>query len=155
MRSAVSVAVLGVMAFGLAGCGSTMSNWLEKDTPTQTAVVNRDLTMPPDMRLAPPGSAPAAPEASYQSNESDIYSGENLDAPSTASAAPAAPAAPRPSAADNVYTEAGISLTKPDGTKKTDVELREELRQIQLAKKKQKNQNYGTVFNIGNIFKDE
>ena len=147
MKSAVRVVVLGVMAFGLAGCGSTMSNWLEKDTPTQTAAVGRDLTMPPDMRLPPPGSAPAS--TAYTSNEPDLYSGsDNL------AAQPVAPA-PRPSAADNVYTQAGISLTKPDGTKKTDAELREELRQWHLAQKKQKNQKYGTVFNIGNIFNDE
>lgn len=144
--------MLGVMAFGLAGCGSTMSNWLEKDTPTQTAAVNRDLTMPPDMRLAPPGSAPAA-SADYASNEPDLYSGNETVAAQPVT--PVAPAAPRPSATDSVYTQAGISLTKPDGTKKSDAELREELRQYQLAKKKQKNQNYGTVFNMGNIFKDE
>lgn len=150
MKSAVSAAMLGVMAFGLAGCGSTMSNWLEKDTPTQTAVVNRDLTMPPDMRLAPPGSAPDAPAANYASNEPDLYTGN--DNPPVQ---PVAPAAPRPTVADNSYTQAGISLTKPDGTKKTDQELREEYRQLQIAKKKQKNQSYGTVFNMGNIFKDE
>ena len=154
MKSAVSFVVLAVVASGLAGCGSTMSNWLEKDTPTQTAVVNRDLTMPPDMRLAPPGSAPAAPTASYDASEPDIYSDGGLDGSATVAATPVAPA-PRPSATDNVYTQAGISLTKPDGTKKTDTELREELRLWHLARKKQQNQNYGTVFNIGNIFKDE
>jgi hypothetical protein len=154
MKSAVSAAILGVMAIGLAGCGSTMSNWLEKDTPTQTAAVNRDLTMPPDMQLPPPGSAPAAP-AAYASNEPDLYSGSDTPVVDTPPVQPVAPAAPRPTAADNVYTQAGISLTKPDGTRKSDVELRQELQQIYLAKKKQKNQNYGTVFNIGNIFKDE
>ena len=156
MKSAVSAAMLGVMAFGLAGCGSTMSNWLEKDTPTQTAAVSRDLTMPPDMRLPPPGSAPAAPASeAYAANEPDIYSGDGaLTDGSTAAAQPVAPA-PRASAVDNAYTQAGISLTKSNGTKKTDQELREELRLIQLAKKKQKNENYGTVFNMGNIFKDE
>ena len=53
------------------------------------------------------------------------------------------------------YAKAGISLTRADGTKKTEGELDNELRAYHLAKKRQQNPNYGTVFNMGNIFKDE
>ena len=67
----------------------------------------------------------------------------------------AAPAVAGNSAADSVYTNAGISVYKPDGTRKSDDELRRELQQYHIAQKKAKNPNYGTVFNIGNIFKDE
>jgi hypothetical protein len=55
----------------------------------------------------------------------------------------------------SVFTNAGISLYNADGTKKTDQQLRDELQAYYIAQKKAKNPSYGTVFNIGNIFKDE
>jgi hypothetical protein len=146
MKPAVSVVLLGMTALGLSGCGNAMQGYLERDTPTQTAAMRQDLTMPPDLRLPAPGSAPAAPDPGLA---------PTAPTPSTvASTTPAAPAASSDAATD-VYTQAGISLYKPDGTKKTDVELRRELQAVYTAKKKQKNSNYGTVFNIGNIFSDE
>jgi hypothetical protein len=147
MKSAVSVALVGLMAVALAGCGNTMRDYLEHDTPQQQAAVRQDLSMPPDMRLPPPSSEPV--ETAAVSAEPNFYD----DGSATASA-PVVPAA-RPTPAMGIYEQAGISLTKPDGTKKTDQELREELRLYHIAKKKQANPNYGSVFNIGNIFKDE
>ena len=133
-----------------------MRSYLEKDTPTQSAAMRTDLTMPPDLRLPQPGTTAAAPDpGAALSNEAA------LTAPARVATAPspAAPAAPPPTdgatPADSVYTQAGISLTKPDGTRKTDAELRQELQAYYMAQKKSKNPNYGTVFNIGNIFKDE
>jgi hypothetical protein len=152
MKSAVSTVLLGITALALAGCGVSMRDYLEKDTPAQNTSMRSDLTMPPDLRLPQPGTtAPAPDPGAALSNEAA------LTAPPPVSAAPAAPAAPRAgtTAADSVYTQAGISLYKPDGTKKTDAELRAELQAYYLAQKKTKNPNYGTVFNIGNIFKDE
>jgi len=55
----------------------------------------------------------------------------------------------------DVYERNGISKVRPDGTPKTDQELQAELKALYLAKKRQKNPSYGTIFNIGNIFKDE
>ena len=63
MRTTASAAVLGVFALLLTGCGDSMRGYLERDTPAQTTAVRQDLTMPPDLRLAPPGTAPAAPVA--------------------------------------------------------------------------------------------
>jgi hypothetical protein len=146
MKPAVPVVLLGLIALGLSGCGNAMQSYLERGTPTQTAAMRQDLTMPPDLRLPEPGSAPAALDPGLA---------PTAPTPSTASTtAPTAPAASS-SAATDVYTQAGIDLYKPDGTKKTDVELRRELQTVYTAKKKQKNSNYGTVFNIGNIFSDE
>lgn len=117
------------------------------DPPQQQASVRQELTMPPDLRLAEPGSGPvdtgqATPE---------VYG--------TTAAAPVMPATPaatdRPKYGDDIYAQAGISTTNPDGTKKSDTELRHELQAYYIAQKKQKNPNYGTVFNLGNIFKDE
>ena len=148
MKSAVSVAVLGLLAVPLAGCGNTMRDYLERETPPQQAAVRQDLTMPPDLRLPPPGSAPLAEPASP-----DLYDGGDMAA--AAPSEPLAPAAPRPTPEQGIYEKAGISLTRPDGTKKTDAELRAELREYYIAQKQAKNPKYGTVFNIGNIFKDE
>lgn len=146
MKSAVKAVLLSVTVFALAGCGSTMRDYLEKDTPAQSTAMRGDLTMPPDLRLPPPGTTAPAPDTSAA-----------LTAPPPAPAAPstAAPPAAGTTAADSVYTQAGISLYKPDGTKKSDTELRNELQAYYIAQKKAKNPNYGTVFNIGNIFKDE
>ena len=147
MKSTGSAAVLGGLALLLAGCGDSMRGYLERDTPTETAAVRQDLTMPPDLRLPPPGSAPAEPVAPAPANYDT-----SLEATAPA---PVAPVASTPSSPQDKYAKAGISLTKADGTKKTDAELDAELRAYYLARKRQQNPNYGTVFNMGNIFKDE
>ena len=144
------------MAVALAGCGSSMRSYLEKDTPTQTAAVRQDLTMPPDLRLPPPGTTAPAPDPGAARA---MTSSAALTAPPAETAAPKAPAAAAPAVASNspdaVYINAGISVTNPDGTRKSDAQLRKELQQYYIAQKKANNPNYGTVFNIGNIFKDE
>lgn len=154
MKSTVSAVALGLAALTLAGCGSTMRDMLERDTPEQQAAVRQDLTMPPDLRLPPPGSAPAEAAPAPATVTPGIYDSSSGSAAATAPVTQAAPVAP-PNPAQTAYEKAGISLTKPDGTKKTDAELREELRAYYIAQKRQKNPNYGTVFNIGNIFSDE
>lgn len=146
--------LLSLSATALTGCANSMRNYLEKDTPDQTTAVRSDLTMPPDLRLPQPGTTAAAPDPGAASNEVALTAPPPA-ATRTASAAPAAPLSPGTTAADSIYTQAGISLYKPDGTKKSDSELRAELQAYYLAQKKTKNPNYGTVFNIGNIFKDE
>ena len=155
MKSASVLFLLGAMSVALAGCGSSMRDYLEKDTPTQTTSVRQDLTMPPDLRLPPPGTTAPAPDPGAISSTRTAV----LTAPPAAAAAPKAPAAAAPAVASNspdaVYINAGISVTNPDGSRKTDAQLREELQQYYLAQKKSANPNYGTVFNIGNIFKDE
>jgi len=156
MKSASVSFLLGAMAVALAGCGSTMRDYLEKETPTQTTAMRQDLTMPPDLRLPPPGTTAPAPDPGALSAAPSTAA---LTAPPAASVASKAPAAAAPAVASNspdaIYVNAGISVTNPDGTRKTDAQLRQELQQYYLAQKKAKNPNYGTVFNIGNIFKDE
>ena len=154
MKSAAVIVLLGLSATALSGCASTMRNYLEKDTPAQSAAVRSDLTMPPDLRLPQPGTTEAAPDPGAMSNEAALAAPPPAAA-RTASAAPAAPLSPATTAADSIYTQAGINLYKPDGTKKTTAELQQELQAYYIAQKKAKNPNYGTVFNIGNIFKDE
>lgn len=146
MKSAVSAFLLCVMALGLGGCGSAMRGYLDSDTPEQTAAVRQDLTMPPDLRLPPPGAGGDSVAPVETASAAAVE---------TAPPAVAAPAAPRPSASTGLYEQYGISLYKPDGTKKTERELQDELRAHHIEKKKQANPNYGTIANIGNIFKDE
>ncbi len=70
----------------------------------------------------------------------------------------AAPAVPRQALRkpeDAAYEKYGIVIYNPDGTRRPDYVLREELRKATVAEKQKSNPNYGTVFNIGNIFKDE
>ena len=99
--------------------------------------------MPPDLSLAAPGTAPAP-----------TYKSANLDPPPSDTIYDNAPAAPRAPAVD-VYEKYGINKLKPDGTKKNDNVLREELRQAVIAEKRKTNPNYGTIRNIGQLFNDQ
>jgi hypothetical protein len=157
MKPVVSLVLLGTMALALSGCGSTMRDYLERETPQQTTAVRQDLTMPPDLRLPAPGTTAAAPDPGAASLAPEAALTAPAAPAAPASAAPAAPVSPGQAGnpADDIYTRAGISVYKADGTKKSDIELRNELQAYYIAQKKAKNPNYGTVFNMGNIFSDE
>ena len=147
-----SGAIVGVLATGLAlsGCGGASISRIMGSDPAPQQQINAqaapDLSMPPDLQLRPPGTGaappPAAPATQYAAAP------QQYDPQSGLAAAPAAPAG-------DVYERNGISKYHPDGKEKTKAELDAELKAIYLAKKKQANPNYGTVFNIGNIFKDD
>lgn len=133
-----------------------MRDYLERDTPPQpTAAIRQDLTMPPDLRLPPPGTTAPMPDPGAVNTQATLTTPPPATAPVKSTTAAAVPAVPPASGPDSVYTNVGISLYNPDGTKKTDQQLREELQAYYIAQKKTKNPNYGTVFNMGNIFKDE
>jgi hypothetical protein len=139
--------VLSVVSMLMAGCSSGLPNLLGGGNAAPTAqpqiAVNNELAMPPDLSLATPGTrAPAARVAT--ADEQAIYD----DAPAVA----AKPRAVTPT--QDVYEQYGISKLNPDGTKKDEGKLREELRQAVLAKKRQQNPNHGTVFNVGELFRD-
>jgi hypothetical protein len=139
---------MALMALSLAGCSSGLLGGGGSSAPTaQPQIqVNNQLAMPPDLSLAAPGTG-VAPARSYKSASlapppnNDVYGG-------------AAPAAPRAPAVD-VYEKYGINKLKPDGTKKNDNVLREELRQAVIAEKRKTNPNYGTIRNIGELFRDQ
>ena len=165
-RAGVTV-LLCMIGLGLTGCGNSMRGYLEKDTPTQTLSARQDLTMPPDLRLPPPGTTTAPPDPGVGSTPA-VAQTASLTAPPTAPApvyaAPktAAPAVKTAAVTtqpadgkDAIYTNVGISVYNPDGTRKTDQQLREELQAYYINQKKNKNPNYGTFMNVGNIFKDE
>lgn len=162
MKSSLRIVSAGLACLVLAGCGETRVQQLlgsGKDTaPDESQVrVNQTLSMPPDLQLrAPSGqiaedgqankvaSAPPPQEPYEQASAAP----EPMEQTGTAAAQPA------PKKQD-IYEHYGISKVKPDGTPKTERELVRELREAQLAAKRKKNPSYGTVWNIGNIFKDE
>ncbi len=172
-RAGVTV-LLCLAGLSLAGCANSMRGYLEKETPTENLNARQDLTMPPDLRLPPPGTTAAAPDSGVPSapvatqtasltappTDAPVYNpaptAPVAAAPRAAAPKPVAPAVPAANTGpDAIYTNAGISVYNPDGTRKTDVQLREELQAYYIAQKKAKNPAYGTVFNMGNIFKDE
>lgn len=54
---------------------------------------------------------------------------------------------------EDAYLKFGISKTRPDGTPKTQGELDRELLEAVRQEKRKQNPNYGTVFNMGELFK--
>ena len=111
-----------------------------------------------------PGTTAAAPDTGAVSSAemqsaalttpptTPVYAAPKAAAPAVKTAATTTEPASGP---DAIYTNVGISVFNPDGTRKTDKQLREELQDYYIAQKKAKNPKYGSVLNIGNIFKDE
>jgi len=140
------------MSLVLAGCGASRllgGMGLGSSSPAPQAPTVRtgnNLALPPDLQLRPPGTAtetyqpsPAPPApVETASAEEGLY----------------APVAPAPVVKKDIYAEYGISKTRPDGTPKSDGELRAELKQAILKRKRETNPGYGTVRNFGAIFKD-
>lgn len=75
--------------------------------------------------------------------------------PQTATANVNPPAAQPAQPAGDVYERYGISKVNADGTPKSPGQLREELRQKQIAENRAKNPSYGTIFNMGSIWSDQ
>ena len=143
--------VLTGLALGLAGCsGGLLSGRGSPANEPQIAVGNQ-LALPPDLALRPPGQV----AQSYQAPRFTRCWSRCLY-----SDAPAAPTTNRVAALPkgtqgDVYAKYGISTMNPDGTKKSDWVLREELRQAVLAEKRKSNPRYGTIFNAGELFNDK
>ena len=143
----------GVLALGFALGGCSTSGLLNSmglgnsPAPQQAPVIQtgNNLALPPDLQLRPPGAV----TEDYQPNQPTVAPVESasLDEVST----PPVAAAP---VKRDIYAEYGISKLKPDGTAKTDQELKTELKAAILKRKQEKNPGYGTVRNIGNIFSD-
>lgn len=143
---------------------------------------NRPLSMPPDMALRQPGAAnapapsnglsvqqgqrgtptyqaPPPPQQAYQAPAQQQQPAWQNAAPSPApqqqqqAYAQPAPAPQRQvSSADKIYYDNGINPYNADGTRKKQGELNEALRQKNLEKKRAQNPNYGTIFNMGEVW---
>jgi len=120
-------------------------------TPEQ-AGTSQDLSMPPDLQLQAPSSVqqpayvpPAAPATTTAATTTTTAT-----TPTTLYGGTTSPAVQ-----PDIYAQYGISKYRADGTRKTEGELSAELKQAMIAKKRQANPNYGTIWNIGNIFSGE
>ncbi len=138
------------LSLALGGCSSSGvlgSLGMGSPSPTPTASniqVGNTLAMPPDLQLRAPGTNTSA---AYQPNTAAPVQSAALDQPIAQAPVVRAPA-------QDVYAKYGISKVKPDGTAKTDQELKAELKLAVLNEKRRKQPGYGTISNIGNIFSD-
>jgi hypothetical protein len=150
----MKLTTLVLSAAVLAGC-SAMGGLLngKRGIPADQSVqTGNQLAMPPDLSLATPGTGTAPQVAAADSiDEGDVLDGGAAPAP-VKTRKDAALAAQNPQG--DIYEQYGISRLKPDGTKKEDWELREELRKAIIARKRQQNPGYGTIRNIGGLFSD-
>ena len=152
MKTVWKISGVLAMSLVLAGCGGASrllgGMGLGSSSPAPQAPVVRtgnNLALPPDLQLRPPGTVtetyqPNPPPAPVQtaSAEEGLY----------------APIAPAPVVKKDIYAEYGISKTKPDGTPKLEADLKAELKQAIIKRKRETNPDYGTVRNIGAIFRD-
>ena len=147
MKNALSFATLAIVALSVSGCGSmSVSSLLGDDKPSASqAQAAPDLAMPPDLQLRPPGQTTAYSETTTAAAP---VTQTAATVPETTTAANVA----QPQA--DIYERYGISKFNPDGTPKTQQQLQAELKKAAILKKQQQNPNYGTIFNIGNIFTD-
>jgi hypothetical protein len=141
-----------LLSLALAGCSSNLlGGGASSSGPVaeQSIPVGNQLALPPDLSLRAPGATTPA----YRSNAAlgegatGVYS-DDVNPPLNRQAA-----LPKGTTGD-VYEKYGISRLNPDGSKKDEGALRAELRQAVLAEKRKTNPNYGTVRNIGDLFRD-
>ncbi len=163
MRKDMKFGILICAAAALAGCSGGMGLLDGKsNVPSANSVaVGNNLALPPDLQLATPGASNDA----YQANGAVAQAAQPAASKPTKLAAKSAAAtnsvygdtavASAQPATGDVFDQNGISKLNADGTKKTPNQLANELRQVLLAKKKQKNPSYGTIANIGSIFQDQ
>ena len=163
MIKARAFAALLLVAPLLGGCGSWgMSRLLgdSKSNDLDTGVAQgQNLAMPPDLQLRAPAEGAAPEPANTASLSSGDYEEPIADTGDGIAAEPLAggrkPATVSPGQTGDNYDKYGISKTHADGRPKTREELIEELKAAQLAEKRKKNPNYGTIWNAGELFSDD
>jgi hypothetical protein len=153
MNSFSKSAILVGLALALQACTSASSLLNNKSAVPQASNirVGNALAMPPDLQLPPPGQT----SDGYQPNdiaETAVAQTRPIKKVSTAGLPPLATLS---AAKPDIFDQYGISKFKADGTKKTTTELSNELRAAMVKKKREANPGYGTIANIGNIFKDQ
>jgi hypothetical protein len=115
---------------------------------------------PPDALAAAPATTEVASteQSPYDTGEQQLTTDGSIATAPSSVGTPAVQAAQkrdmRPSdPKEDAYLRFGISKTRPDGTPKTQAELDRELLEAVRAEKRKQNPSYGTVFNMGELFK--
>jgi hypothetical protein len=167
MKSSLALVSACLAGLILAGCGETRVQQLlgsgKDSAPDESQVrVNQSLSMPPDLQLRAPtgqvteyGQPNQVAKLPPPQQQPDQPYEQASAAPEPQQHSQTDTAAAQEPPKQDVYERYGISKVKPDGTPKTDRELIRELRAAQLAEKRRKNPNYGTIWNMGNVFGDE
>lgn len=167
LRTAVLVAFGGLAA----GCSETgFQDFIGagKVAPDETQVtVNQPLTVPPDLQLRPPSNEEPQSVASLppanQSLAEQQPAAVDLQQPQDLASAPQVEPAPIQAQAQqqastgqpqDAYARAGVSRYHPDGREKTQLELNEEMRQKKIEADRQRDPNYGTIWNLGSVWGD-
>jgi hypothetical protein len=173
------IAVLAMFGGLVAGCSETGFQDVigaGKYTPDETQVsVNQPLSVPPDLQLRPPSDKEPQHTASLPQDAQQPASGTlqqpqdlGLSPDAEATAAPAQPSGqpqqlqqpqqPQQQATvgdpQDAYARAGVSRYHPDGREKTQIELNEEMREKKVEAERQKDPNYGTIWNLGSVWSD-
>jgi hypothetical protein len=155
MKFSFKILILLCGALALSAC-SNGSSLLDSKGSTPQAVnvpVGNALALPPDLQL----QAPTQTTDVYLPNGPVAEPAPALAPVATKKLASNVPALPNVDGLSkpDIFEQYGILKLNPDGTPRTPVQLREALRAAILAKRKQANPNYGTIANLGNIFKDQ
>lgn len=112
---------------------------------------------PPDALAAAPATTEvaSAEQSPYDTGEQQLTTDGSTNTASTGPAVQAAQKRDMKSGdpKEDAYQRFGISKTRPDGTPKSQTELDRELLQAVREEKRKQNPNYGTVFNMGELFK--
>lgn len=161
MRNRIPYLLLALATLALGGC-SAGAGLLDGKTgvPQASSVpVGNNLALPPDLQLA----APTATSDAYQPNGAVAAAAKPLAAKPVKQLATAQTAtsgglygtasAAAPAGTGDIFAQYGISKFNPDGTQKTQTQLADELNAAILKKKQQQTPGYGTIANIGAIFK--
>jgi hypothetical protein len=120
--------------------------------------------IPPDALAAASAETPvttdvaSAEQSPYDTGEQQLTTDGSISTAPTQTTGPAVQGTQkRDMSASNpredAYQRFGISKTRPDGTPKTQTELDRELLEAVRQEKRKQNPNYGTVFNMGELFK--
>lgn len=153
MKTVWTLSGVLALSFVLGGCASSgLLNSMglgNSPAPQQTPEVRtgNNLALPPDLQLRPPGAV----TEDYQPNQPPVAPVKSASLDEGLYSTPPVAAAP---VKRDIYAEYGISKLKPDGTAKTPDELKAELKVAILKRKQQQNPGYGTIRNIGAIFKE-
>jgi hypothetical protein len=169
-QSALQAAVLVALGGLVAGCSETgFQDFLGagKYAPDETQVsVNQPLSVPPDLQLRPPSDVEPRRVASQPppSQPAGQPAYDQLQQPQDLTVAPQPqPTVPQPgqpqqqtasAEPQDVYARWGVSRYHPDGRKKSQIELNEEMRQKRDEMRRQQDPNYGTIWNLGSIWSD-
>jgi hypothetical protein len=161
MNKAPALALSLMAACAVSACSETavqdMLGSGKASVPDSSQVtVGQSLSMPPDLQLRAPSEAPV--ENTQVAAAQPVGTVQPVQPVSSSPPDPQALAGTQTASTEppkqDVYVRYGISKTYPDGKPKPDRILIKELHDAQLAEKRRANPNYGTVWNMGELFKD-